>query len=226
MDGGGGNGCGDGERREKQGAIGRARSPPPPLLACVAAAAPGAPPTGGPPARGLRRLTGLCLEWVTSEEQGGQAEGRGRARERTGEERGPTTAARSHRRHGPPSPTNPPFLSHPLLSPTPTPLPPPTTTAQVLAAASKALSLSNPATGSTISAPDAASAAFGSVTSFAQRSVEAAGSAADQEMPDSFKAAAAQSGAWAATETAKAHAAAAEQMAANAAADAKAAAAP
>ena len=86
----------------------------------------------------------------------------------------------------------------------------------ICSSCSKALSLSNPSTGSTISAPDAASAAFGSVTSFAQRSVEAAGN--NVEVPASFKAAAKQSGAWAATEQAKAQAAAASTMAANAAA--------
>lgn len=97
----------------------------------------------------------------------------------------------------------------------------PTNTAQVLAAASKALSLSNPSTGSTISAPDAAASAFGSVTSFAQKTVESAGQAAP--MPDSFKAAAAQSGAWAAVEQTRANAAAAAQKSANAAKDAAAA---
>jgi trimeric autotransporter adhesin len=88
-------------------------------------------------------------------------------------------------------------------------------TAQVLAAASKALSLTNPSTGSTISAPDAAASAFGSVTSFAQKTVE--GAASDPaRMPEAFKQAAANSQAWAAGEQAKADAAAAKQVAANA----------
>jgi hypothetical protein len=129
-----------------------------------------------------------------------------------------------HHHHHHRSPTT--TLSPPHLSPSPSPHLSPLvlphhahlahTTAQVLAAASKALSLSNPSTGSTISAPDAAASAFGSVTSFAQRSVEAAGNTA--QMPESFKNAAMQSGAWAATEQSKADLAAATQMAANAAA--------
>lgn len=141
---------------------------------------------------------------------------------------GPTTTAT----RPPPPPTTtttalpPPLSPPPHLSPSPSPHLSPLilphhahlahTTAQVLAAASKALSLSNPSTGSTISAPDAAASAFGSVTSFAQRSVEAAGNTA--QMPESFKNAAMQSGAWAATEQSKADLAGATQMAANAAA--------
>ena len=136
---------------------------------------------------------------------------------------GPTTTAT---RPPPPTALPPPLSPPPHLSPSPSPHLSPLilphhahlahTTAQVLAAASKALSLSNPSTGSTISAPDAAASAFGSVTSFAQRSVEAAGNTA--QMPESFKNAAMQSGAWAATEQSKADLAGATQMAANAAA--------
>ena len=157
---------------------------------------------------------------VTSKARGPEKEQRRKGGPTTTATRPPTTTTTTT------TALPPPLSPPPHLSPSPSPHLSPLilphhahlahTTAQVLAAASKALSLSNPSTGSTISAPDAAASAFGSVTSFAQRSVEAAGNTA--QMPESFKNAAMQSGAWAATEQSKADLAGATQMAANAAA--------